>query len=189
MVTKRNFKKVLIVVDVQNDFVDGALGTKEAQAIISNVAKKITEAERNGNLLIYTRDAHYENTYMNTEEGKNLPIPHCIRYTEGWAIHKDVPVPEYATIFDKETFGSYELGTYLRTYNDVNIDTIELIGLCTDICVLSNAVEAKAACPNAHIIVDAACCAGVMPESHDTALDAMKAIQVEVINRGQEPWR
>lgn len=186
-------KDVLIAVDLQNDFVDGVLGTKEAQAIIPSASVKIMEAiVDNDTLVIVTKDTHGSD-YMNTEEGKNLPVPHCIRDTEGWQLN-----PQIADALDysaytttKETFGAVDGLTKLLTsiQKHYEIEKIELIGLCTDICVLSNAVIAKGLVPNAHLVVDAACCAGVTPEGHDTALNAMKAIQVEVINQGQEPWR
>ena len=180
-------EKILIVVDMQNDFIDGALGSKEAVAIVDKVAAKVTAARQEGSLVLFTRDTHGED-YMETEEGKNLPVPHCIERSEGWQVSGQIPYPEKSRAFDKFTFGSMELGNFLKELA-FPPKTVELVGLCTDICVLSNAVIAKAALPNAHIVVDAACCAGVTPESHDTALAAMKAIQVEVTNQGQEPWR
>ncbi len=184
-----NSKKILIVVDMQKDFIDGSLGSKEAQAIVANVAQKVKEADKNGDVIIFTRDTHHQENYMETEEGKNLPVPHCVKYSSGWVIDEAIPVPERAHVFDKEAFGSYDLGTYLKCFEEKEVESIELVGLCTDICVISNVVVAKTSCPNAHVVVDAACCAGVTPESHDTALQAMKAIQVEVLKQGQEPWR
>ncbi len=180
---------ILIVVDMQNDFIDGTLGSKEAQAIVENVRQKIIDAEKSGAEILFTQDTHSEN-YMDTEEGKNLPVKHCIKNTDGWNISDRIwseDVLSDAYVFEKGTFGSGELYKHLKVhYYD---PVIEVVGLCTDICVLSNVVRAKTALPNAHIIVDAACCAGVTPESHDTALNAMKAIQIEVINQGREPWR
>ena len=182
-------KKILIVVDMQKDFTTGALGSKEAAAIIDNVSTKVSNARANGEMVLFTQDTHADN-YMQTEEGKNLPVPHCVKGTEGWLVETGLREDTDLT-FEKETFGSKELGKFLDNLvtTDEEDYVIELVGLCTDICVLSNAVVAKTAIPNAHIIVDAACCAGVTPESHDTALNAMKAIQVEVINQGKEPWR
>jgi len=180
-------KKVLIVVDMQNDFIDGALGSQEAVTIVDKVAEKVKAAEEEGTLVLFTRDTHGED-YMTTEEGKNLPVPHCIERTEGWQVSEKIPYPQKSRSFDKFTFGSLDLGNFLKELA-FPPENVELVGLCTDICVLSNAVIAKAALPNAHITVDAACCAGVTPESHDTALSAMKAIQVEVVNQGSEPWR
>ena len=180
-------KKILIVVDMQNDFIDGALGSKEAVTIVDKVAEKIKAAEAEGALVLFTRDTHGED-YMATEEGKNLPVPHCIERSAGWQISEKIPYPQNSRSFDKFTFGSMDLGSFLKELASAP-ERVELVGLCTDICVLSNAVIAKAALPNAHIVVDAACCAGVSPASHDTALAAMKAIQVEVVNQGSEPWR
>lgn len=177
---------VLIVVDMQNDFIDGALGSQMAQAIVENVNQKVKEAKENGKVIIFTKDTHYEN-YLDTEEGKNLPVPHCIVNTEGWEITDKIKVPNDANILQKNTFGAKFLSDYLLMCD--NIKNIELVGLCTDICVISNAIVAKTAEPNAHIIVDASCCAGVTPKSHDTALSAMKTLQIEVINQGKEPWR
>lgn len=186
-------KNVLIAVDLQNDFVDGVLGSKEAQAIIQNAAIKIMKAtDDKDTLVIATKDTHTSD-YMNTEEGKNLPVPHCIKDTDGWQLNPQIEDAlddsSYTTL--KNTFGAVDgLNTLLTSIQKYfEIERIELIGLCTDICVLSNAVIAKSLVPNAHVVVDAACCAGVTPESHDTALNAMKAIQIEVVNQGQEPWR
>ena len=129
--------KVLIVVDMQNDFIDGALGTKEAVSVVENVSSKIKNFDGR---IIYTRDTHEED-YLNTQEGRNLPVKHCIKGTEGWEISKALPVSEDAVIFDKPTFGSKELADYLKGINDAEgIDEIELIGVCTDICVISNAL-------------------------------------------------
>ena len=179
--------KVLIVVDMQNDFVDGVLGTPEAQAIVSNVAKKVKEYANNDDIVIYTKDTHYDN-YLDTMEGKKLPVPHCIKGTYGWGISQAVDIMyDRAFVVDKPTFGY--LG-WERTLNDViisvyekytEIDSIELIGLCTDICVISNAMILKAAYPETPIIVDASCCAGVTPQSHKNALEAMKMCQIDVV--------
>lgn len=171
--------KVLVVVDMQNDFIDGALGTKEAEAIVGNVAKKI---ENYDDMVIYTRDTH-SNDYLERQEGKNLPVKHCILGTDGWQISKALPVDEEAVIFDKPTFGSKDLAAFLMSLNEEEpIDEIELVGLCTDICVISNAFVIKAYLPEIPIVVDASCCAGVTPESHLNALSAMKMCQVKVIN-------
>ena len=168
-------KNVLIVVDMQKDFIDGALGTAEAVAIVPNVEKKVQEFQGE---VIFTRDTHEEN-YMETQEGKNLPVPHCIRGTAGWEI--DESLQKYVTgkCIDKPTFGSVELGAYLKELNDAEpIESITLIGLCTDICVISNAMIAKATLPEVKVIVDSACCAGVTPQSHNNALEAMKMCQI-----------
>ena len=170
---------ILLVVDMQNDFIDGALGTAEAEAIVPKVAEKIRSFSGK---VLFTRDTHEEN-YMDTQEGKNLPVPHCIRGTQGWQISsklmefcKDEPI-------NKETFGSVELGSVLKAAHQENpIETITFIGLCTDICVISNAMLVKAFLPEVKLIVDASCCAGVTPESHKNALEAMKVCQIEIEN-------
>lgn len=172
-------KKVLIVVDMQKDFVDGALGTKEAVAIVDNVAAKIKDFEGD---IIATYDTHDEN-YMNTQEGKMLPVPHCIKATEGWQLDKKVQTAleekEYKTVC-KPTFGSVDLVEMIRAY-DIENTEIELIGLCTDICVVSNALLLKANFPEMKLSVDASCCAGVTPEKHEAALETMRSCQIEVV--------
>ena len=171
--------KLLVVVDMQNDFIDGALGTKEAVAIVPAVKKKIQEFDGK---VLFTRDTHFEN-YMETQEGKNLPVPHCIKGTDGWQIRKELDELRTEDAIDKLTFGSSELGILLTQMNDKDkIESITFIGLCTDICVISNAMLAKAFLPEVPIIVDAACCAGVTPESHKNALAAMKVCQIAVEN-------
>ena len=167
--------KILVVVDMQNDFIDGALGTKEAEAIVENVAKKIKCYD---GTVIYTRDTH-KPEYLSTQEGKNLPVEHCIENSEGWKISDKLPVDKDAKIINKPTFGSKELGLYLEELSKKEtIDEIELIGLCTDICVISNALLIKAFLPEVPVFVDPACCAGVTPQSHDNALLAMKMCQI-----------
>ncbi len=169
--------KVLCVIDMQNDFIDGALGTPEAVKIVDNVRAKIDYYRANGDTVIFTRDTHYEN-YMDTAEGKNLPVPHCIKGTDGWQISPKLQVGDSAVI-DKPTFGSTELGEYVAGLE--NAEGIELIGLCTDICVISNALLLKASLPETPICVDSSCCAGVTPESHSNALSAMKMCQIEIM--------
>ena len=169
---------ILVVVDMQNDFIDGALGTKEAVAIVPKVEEKIRNF--NGTVL-FTRDTH-ENWYLETQEGKKLPVPHCIRDTEGWQIRRELDILRKTEPVDKETFGSTDLADDLVAMNiDDEIKSITFVGLCTDICVISNALLVKAALPEVPIIVDAACCAGVTPESHENALKAMEMCQVEVV--------
>ena len=165
--------RTLIVVDMQNDFIDGSLGTKEAQAIVPNVVAKIREYQANGDQIIYTRDTHGED-YLETPEGKKLPVRHCIKGTEGWKIAEKVQIAD-AEIIDKPTFGWIHWG-------DRSFDEIELVGLCTDICVVSNALILKAQFPEVPITVDAACCAGVTPESHAAAIMTMKMCQIDVIH-------
>ena len=166
-------KRTLIVVDMQNDFIDGALGTKEARAIVPNVKKKIEESKARGDKIIFTRDTHKSN-YLKTNEGKHLPVEHCIEGTYGWIIANEVNYPEYKHI-NKKTFG-YTLWDY-----EDDFEEIERIGLCTDICVVSNALILKAFYPEINITVDASCCAGVTPESHKAALTTMKMCQINVI--------
>ena len=174
--------KALIVVDMQNDFIDGALGTPEAEAIVGNVKAKIEEYHKDSNAVIFTRDTHSEN-YMDTQEGKKLPVPHCIEGSDGWQI-KAILEPEEDRIVDKPTFGSYELVELLREIDEETpLESIELVGLCTDICVISNAMMIKAAFLEIPVMVDASCCAGVTPASHDNALDAMAMCQIEITGR------
>ena len=169
---------LLIVVDMQNDFIDGALGTPEAVAIVANVRKKIEEFD---GTVIFTRDTHYEN-YLETQEGKNLPVKHCIKDTEGWQIRSELDELRKTSPIDKATFGSSELGPMLLKINEEDeISSITFIGLCTDICVISNVMIAKAFLPEVPIIVDANCCAGVSVESHENALKAMEVCQIKVI--------
>lgn len=164
-------KRTLIVVDMQNDFIDMALGTKEAVAIVPKVKEKIEEYEKNGDEIIFTRDTHRED-YLQTTEGKNLPIPHCIKGTKGWEIADGLYV-EGSKIIDKPNFG-------WPHWNEEKLEKVELVGLCTDICVVSNALIIKAMFPDAEVKVDSSCCAGVTPESHDAALKTMQMCQVEI---------
>lgn len=172
-------KKLLVVIDMQTDFIDGVLGTKEAISILPNVKAKIESYQQNKDSILFTKDTHKPN-YLETQEGKNLPVPHCIENSTGWEIHpelssfsKDVPC------FCKPSFGSVELASYIK---EEQFDEIELIGVCTDICVISNAILIKAFAPETHVIVDASCCAGVTKESHKTALEAMKMCQITIVN-------
>ena len=178
---KEEKKKVLIVIDMQNDFVYGPLGTPEAQAIVPNVMNKIAEYKRSGLPIFYTRDTHYDD-YLDTQEGKKLPVPHCIRDTEGWQIRRELDDLRKTEPIDKETFGSTDLAADLVAMNiDDEIGSITFVGLCTDICVISNALLAKAALPEVPITVDASCCAGVTPESHENALKAMEMCQIDIV--------
>jgi len=170
-------RKVLVVIDMQNDFIDGALGTKEAQAIVGNVNKKIMEYKKSGNGIIFTRDTHGRN-YLNTAEGRKLAVEHCIKGSHGWQITSEIDTSE-AVIIDKPSFGSLELADTIS--NLPNVVSIELVGLCTDICVISNAMILKARFPEIPILVDSSCCAGVTPESHDNALKAMAMCQIDII--------
>lgn len=170
--------KILIVVDMQNDFVDGVLGTKEAVSIVQQVKCKINEYQKAGHIIIFTRDTHSEG-YLESQEGHNLPVPHCIKGTKGWEIIPDLDTTG-CMIIDKPIFGSVSLMKFLETsYPDADF---ELVGLCTDICVISNATLLKSHFPEAKVMVDAACCAGVTPERHKIALEAMRYIHISVIN-------
>jgi len=172
-------RDLLLVIDMQNDFIDGALGTAEAVAIVENVKNKIESFEGD---VIFTRDTHFEN-YLQTQEGRNLPVVHCVKDSEGWQIRKELDALRTTEAIDKLTFGSSQLGNLLVEMDKGNpINSITLIGLCTDICVISNAMIAKAFLPEVEIIVDAACCAGVSVETHKNALAAMKVCQIKVIN-------
>lgn len=165
---------------MQKDFVDGALGTKEAVAIVDKVVTKIKDFDGD---IIATYDTHGEN-YMDTQEGKKLPVPHCIKQTEGWRLDKKIQAvldEKGFTEVYKPTFGSVDLVEIIRKYDVANTQ-IQLIGLCTDICVVSNALLLKASFPEMNISVDAACCAGVTPEKHLAALETMSSCQIEVLN-------
>ena len=170
---------ILVVVDMQNDFIDGALGTPEAVAIVPKVMVKMMNFD---GLVLATRDTHGED-YLEKQEGKKLPVAHCIKGTHGWEIKDEIQQLLISQPIDKPTFGSEALGKVLKDLNnDVEpIDSITLVGLCTDICVISNAMLLKAFLPEVPIMVDASCCAGVTPESHERALEAMKACQIEII--------
>ena len=170
---------VLIVVDMQNDFIDGALGSPEAQRIVSRVREKL---EAFDGAVYFTRDTH-EDDYRNTQEGRRLPVPHCIRGTKGWEICDVLtPYTKGATVINKPTFGSLDLPEALCKGGAEAPKRITLVGLCTDICVISNAMLLKASFPEAEITVDAACCAGVTPQSHKNALEAMKMCQINIEN-------
>lgn len=181
--------KLLIVVDMQNDFLFDALANKEASAIVPALRDKIKKYKDEGYTIVFTRDVHEKN-YLHTEEGKNLPIEHCIRNTKGCEIIDYLKefIDNNVKVFDKDTFGSKRLFKWLEIC-DINFTEIELVGVCTDICVISNAIIAKTVRPNAHIVVDASCCAGVTPESHDNAINAMKSLHIEIRNEGKEIWR
>lgn len=167
--------KYLIVVDMQVDFITGALGSDAAVAIVPSVVEKVKNFEGK---VILTRDTHFAD-YMSTQEGRKLPVPHCIKGSDGWQICDELK-PYAETVLDKVTFGSIDLSQFLKGIGEP-IESIELCGLCTDICVISNAMLVKAAFPEVPVTVDSACCAGVTAESHNTALAAMRAVQIEVV--------
>ena len=168
--------KILVVVDMQNDFIDGALGTVEAVSIVPYVKEVI---ETFDGKVFFTRDTHFDN-YMDTQEGKNLPVPHCIKGTDGWQIRSELEALRKTEAIDKITFGSKDLVDVLKKETD--IESITFVGLCTDICVISNVMVVKAFYPEIPLIVDVRGCAGVTSESHCNALNAMKTCQVKVIN-------
>jgi len=173
-------KRLLIVVDMQNDFIDGALGTPEAVAIVPKVRKKIEGYRRSGDPVIFTRDTHGPD-YPETQEGRRLPVPHCIAGTDGWQIYPALDVSG-CELADKPSFGSLPLAGRVAELDRENggFGYIELVGLCTDICVISNALILKAALPETELRVDPECCAGVTPESHLNALAAMRMCQIVV---------
>lgn len=168
--------KTLIVIDMQNDFITGPLGSKEAQMIVPKVKQKIEEYRERGDAIIFTRDTHYS-WYSKTLEGKKLPVLHCIKDTDGWQIVEEIiPTNTTLRIIDKDSFG------YDNWKRTSIIGDIEIIGVCTDICVISNALSLKAAYPETEITIDASCCAGTSPESHQRALAAMEVCQINIIN-------
>lgn len=186
--------KILACIDLQNDFIDGTLGTKEAVAIVPNVVRKLENTNMRETLVLFTKDTHYSD-YLNTLEGKYLPVPHCIENTPGWSINKEISSVVDNTVSKlvcstdkiknsriyKNTFGSDDLREFLVAHKD-DIEEIEFCGLCTDICVVSNVLMARQTLPNTKIVVDASCCAGVTPEKHLAALEVMKSCQIEVVN-------
>ena len=181
--------KILIVVDMQNDFINGALGTAEAAAVVANVVSRIENSR--GELVLLTQDTHDED-YLNTPEGRKLPVTHCIEGTDGWQINPAVKnawrsnpdtivIPQLdENTFKKPVFGSAELVEFLRTCQN-EITAIEILGVCTDICVISNAIMIKNALPDIEISVNADCCAGVTPQSHQEALNIMKMCHIDIL--------
>lgn len=174
-------KKLLVVVDMQKDFIDGSLGSAEAPKIVGNVKSLIESYDGD---VVFTRDTHTPD-YLKTQEGRNLPVEHCIKGTPGWEISSELKTGG-KKIFDKPTFGSTELGEYVR---EEKYEKVDVCGLCTDICVISNAMLIKAFSPETEVTVIADCSAGVTPAQHDAALDALAPCQIKVTGRGNEPWR
>lgn len=187
--------KILIVVDMQNDFVTGSLGSPEAQAIVPNIIEKIKQyAADPESAIVFTRDTHYNN-YMETMEGQYLPVPHCIAHTEGWSIIDELvgATVNFDTkckcveVYNKYTFGLYELPKLIAdlgaeyNYEQWEVESVELVGVCTDICVISNALLLKADYVGIPITVDSSCCAGVTPAKHEAALEVMRSCQINVI--------
>lgn len=179
-------KKVLIVVDVQNDFVYGSLGTLEAQAVVPNIVKKVEEYRSKEDVIIFTKDLHYDN-YLETAEGKKLPVPHCIAGTAGYDIIPELNADSVVNkqIYAKETFGyPWDHAAWLGWLRDAKpVYEVEIIGVCTDICVVTNALVLKTYYPDIDITVDASCCAGTTPDKHKAALDVMESCQINVINK------
>ena len=173
-------RKILVIVDMQNDFIDGALGSDDAVAIVDNVVEKIKTFDGE---IYATYDTHYGSIYMDTREGKYLPVPHCIQYTNGWLLNEKVQKAldekGYTKVY-KPTFGSVTLVEKLKGCDQMNTE-VTIVGVCTDICVVSNALLLKAHYPEMDIIVDASCCAGVTPEKHKAALETMKSCQIDVM--------
>ena len=171
-------RKILVVVDMQRDFIDGSLGTKEAQGIVEAVKEKIRTYEPEN--VVATRDTHPEN-YLETYEGRHLPVEHCIEGTDGWQLYPGIDeLLSGCVIFDKPTFGSVKLAEYLKKLNSASPIEVEIVGLCTDICVISNALLIKAYLPEVNISVDPKCCAGVTPASHEAALTTMRSCQIQI---------
>ena len=181
--------KILVVVDMQKDFVTGTLGTKEAQDIRSNMVEKINEYKNRNENIYITLDTHKED-YLKTQEGINLPVKHCIRDSDGWKLDEIIENEIYKNnykntkIFEKPSFGSFDLAQSIKEIvdKDKNVKEVELVGVCTDICVISNAVIIKTAVPEIKITVDASCCAGVSIQKHNSTLEVMKSLQINVIN-------
>ena len=169
--------KILTIIDMQKDFIDGALGTKEAVSIVPKVAARLEKAREDGETVVFTRDTHHAD-YLSTQEGRKLPVPHCMEGTAGWQIDAALAV-EDAPVFDKPGFGSPALIEYLRSLPA--LEGVEFIGLCTDICVITNAMMTKGALPEVPLSVRADCCAGVTPQSHETALQAMRMCQISIV--------
>ena len=176
-------KKVLVVVDMQQDFINGALGTKEAEAIVDNVAEvllHVPQIKTFDGEVIFTRDTHTDK-YLETQEGRNLPVLHCVKDSEGWQLDRKLASlrTDAMKIFDKPSFGSVALAEYLK--ENTALESVTFVGLCTDICVISNALLIKAFLPEAEIKVIEKCCAGVTPKSHQNALEAMKMCQIKIV--------
>ena len=181
--------KVLVVVDMQNDFIDGSLGTAEAVSIVGNVVERVKNSK--GELILFTQDTHQEN-YLDTPEGKKLPVIHCVEGTYGWRTNDEISgawransdtikVPELPeNTFTKPVFGSVDLVAFLKARED-EIEEIEILGICTDICVVSNAIMIKNTMPDIKISVNTACCAGVTPQSHMEAINTMRMCQIDII--------
>ncbi|MDE5679617.1 MAG: cysteine hydrolase [Lachnospiraceae bacterium] len=172
-------KKALVVIDMQNDFITGVLGNDECRAVVPQVVKRVQEAIEDGRDIIFSQDTHQEN-YLSTQEGRKLPVLHCVQNTDGWKIISELAeiAIQRGIVFTKETFGSRAIAEYIKEHN---YDEVELVGVCTDICVISNAMIIKAFAPESEIFVNESCCAGVTPQSHKTAIEAMKSCQITIL--------
>ena len=168
--------RILAVIDMQNDFIDGPLGTPEAVAVVGREREKIARCREEGDRIVFTRDTHGEG-YLDTQEGRKLPVVHCLAHSRGWEIAEGL-YQDGDKIIDKPSFGSLALADYIGQIKQ--LESVELVGLCTDICVISNAIILKAKLPEIRVAVDGSCCAGVTPQSHENALEAMRACQIEV---------
>ncbi len=171
-----NGKKLLAVIDMQHDFIYGALGTAEARRILPRVIERVRLARENGETVVFTRDTH-EGNYLSTQEGERLPVVHCVRGSQGWQLAEGL-AEKGGRVFDKPAFGSAELARFAA---EGGFAEAELVGVCTDICVISNALLLKAFAPELRVSVRADCCAGVTPHSHETALAAMRACQIDIV--------
>lgn len=170
-------RRLLVVVDMQKDFVDGVLGTKEAREIVEPLVELVKAEQEKGTEVVFTMDTHSEE-YLKTQEGKKLPVPHCVKGSEGWELIPELkPLAEGCRIFEKPAFGSTELADFVRRHH---YEEIVLAGLCTDICVISNAILLKSAVPESEVSIISSCCAGITPKSHENALEAMKMCQIVI---------
>lgn len=185
--SKEYVNKILVVIDMQEDFVNGALGTDEAKAIVPKIKSKIRDYNTNINLVWATQDSHQKN-YLATQEGQHLPIQHCIRDTDGWRIIPELGKEYIDEVFYKNSFGSTDMILSIERELESTISAateIEFVGVCTDICVVSNALLVKTMFPEMKITVDASCCAGVTPQKHKAALEVMKSCHIDIINEGE----
>ena len=174
-------KKVLVVVDMQNDFVSGSLGTPEAQSIVKNVKRLINQARKNGDFIVATKDTHFMTSYFASQEGNNLPVLHCIKHTDGWELVDGVKeLINKDEIFEKSSFGSIRAMKHVAKLAEENKLYVEFCGLCTDICVISNVVLLKALSPETKIKVKENACAGVTPEKHNATIEVMKSLQISI---------
>ena len=175
-------KRILVVIDMQNDFVSGSLGSERAKFIVPYVAQKIKDARERGERIFATKDTHLEESYFNSQEGKNLPVLHCVKYTQGWELVDEIKeLVSDTEIWQKPTFGSLRAMKVVAKIAEEQNAEVEFCGLCTDICVIANVALLKALAPETKIIVDSKACAGVTKEKHDAALEVMKSLQVEVV--------